>query len=163
MKLPPFLAGIFGKGTGSLVDSVKNLADEFFESKEEKAAFAEKAAAEINRHMEIMQEHANQSAQMYLNDVANARSMQIAALNQLDNFSKRFVYFLAAFMIVAATAFGVLLCFKVVPEQNKRLIEMFVDVFLFAGAFTVLGFFFGSSKGSEDKQKQLMDMVKEKE
>ncbi len=113
-------------------------------TKEEKAEF-EKLSKEYE--LEIFG--------MVLADVADARNMQIEALKQEDKFSKRYIYFLGSFMIISATTFGILLFFIDVPESNKRMIEMFCDIYLFAGAVTVLQFFFGSSKGSQDKTKML--------
>lgn len=78
-------------------------------------------------------------------DKQSARNMQIEALKQDDKFSKRFIYFLASFVIISATGFAFGLFFYSIPENNKRMIEMFADVYLFAGAIMVLQFFFGSS------------------
>lgn len=87
-----------------------------------------------------------------LDDKKSARDMQIAALSQEDIFSKRFVYYLAIIIISAAILFGTALMFiEEIPEGNKRLVEMFADIFLFSGGLVVIQFFFGSSKGSRDK------------
>ena len=87
-----------------------------------------------------------------LDDKKSARDMQIAALGQEDKFSKRFVYYLAIIIISAAILFGTALMFiEEIPEGNKRLVEMFADIFLFSGGLVVIQFFFGSSKGSRDK------------
>lgn len=92
---------------------------------------------------------------MQLEDTANARAMQTAALQQDDIFSKRYTYYLSAFIMVSAVSFGTMLFFVEFPETNRRLIEMLFDLFLFSGAITVINFFFGSSKGSADKTKML--------
>lgn len=84
-------------------------------------------------------------------DRQNARNMQIAALDQDDRFSKRYLYYLSSFIILSATLFGILLFWVEVPEENKRLVEMFSDIYLFAGAVAVINFFFGSSLGSKQK------------
>lgn len=89
--------------------------------------------------------------QMILDDKASARNMQVEALRQTNNFAKNYIYFLSSFIILAAVAFGLFLCFVEIPQANRRLVEMFADIFLFAGAITVIQFFFGSSKGSKDK------------
>lgn len=89
--------------------------------------------------------------ELELADRENARALQMAALDQEDLFSKRFVYYLSSFIVVAATAFGILLFWVKVPEANKRMIEMFCDIYLFAGAMAVINFFFGSSLGSKQK------------
>lgn len=92
---------------------------------------------------------------MELSDRAGARTMQITALQQEDHFSKRYIYYLASFIILSATGFGFLLFFVNVPPENKRMVELFSDVYLFAGAMLILNFFFGSSKSSLDKTKML--------
>jgi hypothetical protein len=48
-------------------------------------------------------------------------------------------------MVFIASAFGVMLFFIEVPERNQRLVDMFCDVYLLAGALMVLQFFFGNS------------------
>ena len=78
-------------------------------------------------------------------DVDSARKMQIAALTQDDRFSKRFIYYLSSFVLLSATAFGIMLFFVKVPEENQRLVDMYADVYLLAGAITILNFFFGNS------------------
>ncbi len=95
-----------------------------------------------------------------VDDINSARNMQIEALKQEDKFSKHFVYYLSAFMILVTVIFGVLLFFYQIPEVNKRLFEQFTDMFLFSGGIMVLNFFFGSSmsskKHSETIQKELL-------
>jgi len=136
------------QGLGSTAkDIIKQVADNKLGVSEAELAFEK----EINRHAEAIINGSEEIEKAYLQDVANARSLQVAALNQSDTFSKRFMYYLAAFIIISATSFGVMLFWVVVPEDNKRLVEMFADVYLFAGALSVIYFFFGSSKGSHDK------------
>jgi Na+/melibiose symporter-like transporter len=93
-------------------------------------------------------------------EMANARNLQIEALKQDDIFSKRFVYYLGSFIIVSATAFGVMMYFVEIPKQNQRLVEMFADIYLFAGAVMVLQFFFGSSQSSKNKDNIISDLKK---
>lgn len=89
---------------------------------------------------------------LLLDDTKDARDLQKVALRQEDRFSKRFVYYLAIIIISAAILFGAALMFlEEIPEGNKRLVEMFADIFLFSGGLVVIQFFFGSSKGSRDK------------
>ena len=90
-----------------------------------------------------------------LEDRQDARAMNIETSKSDDALISRFPYILSAFIIISAVLFGVMLFFVDVPEQNKRLVEMFADVFLFGGAITVIQFFFGSSKGSKDKGAKL--------
>lgn len=65
-------------------------------------------------------------------DRADAREMQKAAFKQHDPFVKRFIYYLAAFWSLVATAFIFLIVVYPIPEANLR----FADV--------VLGFVLGT-------------------
>lgn len=134
--------------TGGIVKDVADLADRFITTKQEKEEFLQAV-----RQRE--QEFRTQMQRFDMEDRANARQMQIEALRQGDSFSKRYSYYLATLIILAAIAFGVGLMFYEIPETNRRLVEMFADIFLFAGAITVIQFFFGSSKGSADKNQIL--------
>jgi hypothetical protein len=149
-----------------LVTAVGKSLDGIFTNDEERMAkqadldkIKVEAAAEINRHLEVMSGQLLDYEKALLADVQNARSLQVAALQQNDLFSKRFLYYLASFIIISATAFGFCLFFMPVPEENKRMVEMFADVYLFAGALSVIYFFFGSSKSSHDRREA--DAIKE--
>lgn len=163
------LDGIFKKGADAVIGSAGRALDGLLTNKEEvMVAQADldrikaEVAAEVNRHFEEMGRQSNEITKVYLEDVANARAMQIAALQQQDLFSKRYIYYLASFIIVSATGFGLGLLYVTVPEGNKRLVEMFADIYLFAGALSVIYFFFGSSKSSQDKTQQLVNKPADK-
>ena len=87
-----------------------------------------------------------------VNDRADARAMQTNALSQAEKFPKLFLYLLAGFILMSATVFGIMLFYVDVPADNRRLVEMFADVYLFGGAIMVLQFFFGGSYRSKSKQ-----------
>ena len=135
----------------NIIDSVSNAVDKFVTTSAEK----EKLKQEL---LKIQTDYDLKKAELlgevekaYLADTANARDMQKAALAQDDKFAKRFIYYLAAFVLATTIGFGVVLCFVAIPEANRRLVEMFFDVFLFSGALSVIYFFFGSSHGSQKK------------
>lgn len=145
------LGGIFKNAGSDILKSVSQILDEIITNKEEIIKAKSEAEQFINKHIEEMQQKSIEIEKLYLDNIANARDMQKQALLQDDLFSKRFIYFLSAFVLVSATSFGIGLFFWSVPEGNKRLVEMFADIYLFAGAILVLQFFFGSSKSSMDK------------
>lgn len=89
--------------------------------------------------------------QAALKDRANARDMQRTALQQTDMFSKRFVYYLASFIMLVLSVLLVLLFYVEIPEGNGEIIYMAIGIFM-GIASTVAAFFFGSSSGSKDKQ-----------
>ncbi len=78
-------------------------------------------------------------------DRANARSMQVEIATSEDSgwLAQNFIYLMSTFVLLAATFFGVSLTFVEIPDANRRLVEMFADVFLFAGAVAVLQYFIG--------------------
>lgn len=97
-----------------------------------------------------LKEYEARERQMILDDVANARAMQTAALGQGDLFSKRFVYYLAAFIMIALFALLIMLFFIEIPDGNNEIVYMAVGIFM-GIATTVAAFFFGSSQGSKEK------------
>jgi hypothetical protein len=128
-----------------LLGIVKNLIDN------EPDMIAEQKAEALK----LMQEFELELEKIELSDRNSARDLQKTALTQDDKFSKHYLYYLSSFVIVSSTAFGMMLFFVDFPESNRRLVEMFADIYLFAGAVMVLQFFFGSSQSSHDKSKQL--------
>lgn len=159
-KIPDLAGDIFEIATSANpIGASIGLIKDKLEERKDKAETAEKAVinallAEIERDKAEWEHEANMY-EIAVADRDSARKMQIAALGQDDRFAKRFVYYLASFIIASATIFGVLLFFIDVPEANKRLVEMFADIYLFAGAIMIIQFFFGSSHGSKAKDEQL--------
>lgn len=145
---------------GKIIESVGGVIDNLTMSKEEKESLKIELAKEINRHSEAAEIEITKRMELEFKDMDSARQMQVEALKQDDKFSKRFVYYLAAFVIVSATLYGGGLFFFHVPEENKRLVEMFADLYMFAGGMMVLNFFFSSTATSREKTRQLIDMSK---
>jgi hypothetical protein len=161
------LDAILKKGADAVIGTAGKAIDDIFTNKEELLVAQTEIekikagiTADINDHFEEMGRQGNEVELAYLADIANSRAMQIAALQQSDLFSKRFVYYLAMFVIVSATGFGFALMFWEIPDGNKRLVELFADMYLLAGALIVLSFFFGSSKSSQDKTDILKQATK---
>ena len=134
------------KAIGGTVGSIGDAIDKNVTNKEEKMKLKNEIAAK-------MAQFELDAQSMILDDRKSAREMQMTALSQSDTFSKRYIYFLASGVLLAAIGSGAVLMFVDIPLENKRLVEMFFDIFLFAGAITVINFFFGSSTGSTNKQK----------
>lgn len=104
-----------------------------------------------------------QELELILEDSANARKMQTAALAQEDLFSKRFVYYFAFLIFILASVVVVLLFFVEIPERNERLIDVAFGAVVGAALMQVIQFFYGSSRGSKEKQdaiKQITNRLK---
>jgi hypothetical protein len=69
-------------------------------------------------------------------DMKDARAMQVAALNQTDVFSKRFVYLFIAAWSLFSMGYIVLVTMATLPPNNVRYADM------------ILGFLFGTAMGS---------------
>lgn len=94
-----------------------------------------------------------------LQDVQNARAMQVAALTQEDKFSKRFVYYLATFWSVTAFLYIFCITFGTIPKDNIRFADTILGFLLGTIVATVINYFYGSSQSSSDKSKKLNEIA----
>jgi CDP-diglyceride synthetase len=88
-------------------------------------------------------------------NTADARAMQVAALNQSDVFSKRFTMYLTVFWSVSAVAYVGFITFGVIPDKNVRFADTILGFILGTVVATMLNFWFGSSIGSKEKAEAL--------
>jgi len=95
----------------------------------------------------------------YLKDVQSAREMQVAALNQNDLFSKRFVYYLAIFWSVAAVIYIGFITFANIPEANIRFADTILGFLLGTIIGQIVAFYFGSSSSSQNKDSVIKSVV----
>ena len=89
----------------------------------------------------------------YTADVDSAREMQKEALKQEDKFSKRFVYYFAIVIVIISFGYIFFTSFYTYPIANARIIDLLTGGIISILA-TIVNFFFGSSKGSSDKDYQ---------
>lgn len=156
MSLISTITGLFSSGgLGKVVDGILDKIPD--------AGARQKAALEwekeANQARQALLQANLEEAKIYLQDTANARAMQIAALTQDDKFSKRFVYYIAAGLLLVAFAYLFLVTFGHVPEKNQRMADIGVGGIIGGVISTVISFFFGSTKGSTDKTNQLVHMA----
>lgn len=118
----------------------------------------EKSLAQLQFEAALL-EYENKERQMLLDDVASARQMQTSALAQDDLFSKRFIYYLAGFIMLGLMAMLVMLFYIQIPEGNSEIVYMAIGIFM-GIATSVAAFFFGSSQGSKDKEHGMLDAMK---
>lgn len=91
----------------------------------------------------------------YLKDVQDARSMNVETSKSEDKFVRRFIYYLAIFWSVCAAAYIGFITFGYIPEENVRFADTILGFLLGTVIASILGFFYGSSKGSHDKTEAL--------
>ena len=108
---------------------------------------------ELAKELLENQENYINELKMIFEDKASAREMQKEALAQEDLFSKRFIYYFALLIFSFSAIVVFLLFFVSIPEENQRIVDMVIGIVVGTGLVSVIQFFFGSSKGSKDKNK----------
>jgi len=93
-------------------------------------------------------------------DQSNARDMQKTALQQEDKFAKRFIYWYA----IGITTFSFVYFFVVtlidLNEDQRTIANIILGFLLGTGLATILSFFYGTSYGSLQKNKQIEELSK---
>lgn len=95
----------------------------------------------------------------YLADTTNARQMQIAAYQQDDVFSKRFVLYFAVFWSLMTAVFIGAITFTTIPEANVRFADTILGFLLGTIVAQIINFFYGSSRSSQSKDGVIKEMA----
>lgn len=149
--LAPILATLAVNGLGIVADAVTKKGREFVEDKLGIDLTQEPTPEVLEQWKNAAMLHEKELLKMILDDKANARAMQVAALQQDDVFSKRFVYWFAAFWSIFAAGYIAFITFGRIPEDNQRFADTILGFLLGTVVATILQYFFGSSMGSKDK------------
>jgi len=95
-------------------------------------------------------------------DRDSARKMQIAALEQTDLFSKRFIYWFAIMWSVFSMIYFGLVTFIELPKDGVNFANIILGFLLGTAVAAIFNFFYGSSQGSKDKNKEIQEMLMKK-
>ena len=153
--LAPILATLAANGLGIVADAVTKKGKEFVEDKLGVELTPDPSPEAVENWKRAAQEHERELLAMAYGDTANARSMQVAALQQEDLFSKRFIYIFATFWSLFAAGYIAFITFGHIPEDNQRFADTILGFLLGTVVATILQFFFGSSMGSKRKDKEM--------
>ena len=126
---------------------------------------SEKTGVELKPDMPVedlsaLREQEFKWAELEQKDRDGARHMQEVALAQDDVFSKRFIYYLAAFWSIFAVVYICAITFAPIPETSVRFADTILGFLLGTIVATILQFFFGSSKSSKDKTDAMIKGLK---
>jgi hypothetical protein len=126
---------------------------------------SEKTGVELKPDMpvedlSVLREQEFKWAELEQKDRDGARHMQEVALAQDDVFSKRFIYYLAAFWSIFAVVYICAITFAPIPETSVRFADTILGFLLGTIVATILQFFFGSSKSSKDKTDAMIKGMK---
>lgn len=81
----------------------------------------------------------------YNENTKDARDMQKTALQQDDKFSKRFIYYLAAFATFISFIYIFAITFFAVPTESQRFSDTTLGVIIAGVLSVIFNYFFGSS------------------
>jgi hypothetical protein len=118
-------------------------------------------AEEVKALREAAQRHEEFKIEQANKNTADARAMQVAALQQNDTFAKRYVMYLASFWSCTAVVYIFLITFTHIPELNVRFADTILGFLLGTVVATILNFFLGSSASSKEKTEVLAAELKE--
>ena len=114
-------------------------------------AKVDKTPEQESEFEKLIRDYEIEELKLRLSDVADARDLQKTALGQTDTFSKRFLYWLAAGSLFLGFVYIFVITFVKIPESNQRFAGTILGVVIATIITTIYNFFFGSSKGSKDK------------
>ena len=96
----------------------------------------------------------------YLDDRQDARKMQIAALQQDDLFSKRFVYYFITAWSVFSMVFLLFVTFATIPQQNIRFVDTTLGFLLGTAVASMFAYLLGSTFRSQKKDDTITQLIK---
>ncbi len=162
--MAPLLAGIVSSLIQNNLPKVAQaVVDKGLDYVQEKTGVTLKAdmtPEEVGALREAAQKHEEFKIEQANKNTADARAMQVAALQQDDKFSKRFVLYLATFWSLTAVVYIFLITFTNIPELNIRFADTILGFLLGTVVATILNFFLGSSAGSKEKTEALAAELK---
>jgi hypothetical protein len=158
--LAPLLATLASNGLGLVADAVTKKGQQYVEEKLGIDLTQKPTTEALAQWQEAARAHEKELISMVFEDRANARAMQVAALSQGDNFSKRFVYYFATFWSISSALYIAFITFGEIPEANVRFADTILGFLLGTIVATIVQFFFGSSDGSKQKDGALESLAK---
>jgi hypothetical protein len=127
----------------------------------------ESAQAALQKNPELLlklkrqlNDHITELKRLDNEERANARAMQIAALNNQDKFSKRFIYYFAAAWSLFAFGYIVAITFATIPPEARRYADTVLGFLLGTALAGIFSFFYGSSEteGATRRTQQQIDI-----
>ena len=150
MSLNP-LTDIAVGAIGKVIESVGNAADSLLTSDDERNK-AEIEMRKIDGELE----------KAYLADTDSARKMQVAALQQDDVFSKRFVYYFSIGWSVFAMVFMAVATLADIPEKNASTVSTILGFLLGTAVSSIFSFFLGTTQANKTKDATIQQLAANK-
>lgn len=175
MPIPVLLAPLLSQGLSLLSNAVLAKGKDWVEQKTGVKIDQPLSAEDVTKLKQFEMEHQEELMRIrledkklgieelnaYLADTANARHMQEEAMHSEDPLVRRFIYFYAMFWSACSAAYIGFITFGTIPRDNVRFADTILGFILGTVVATIIQFFYGSSKGSQEKTQALVKQVEE--
>jgi hypothetical protein len=157
--MPNIFQKIFSGGAGEIVDKVAGAVDRFVQTKEEKDAVNLEIRKVVSEELKAMEQEHTKQLEVYQREMDSARNreIQIATAEKAPLINKIVTPLLALGVILLTFILFYVLMFKQVG--NEKDIIIYVLGVLSAISTQIVSYYFGSSQGSAQKQKQIDKLI----
>lgn len=157
--MPNIFQKIFSGGAGEIVDKVAGAVDRFVQTKEEKDALNLEIRKVVSEELKAMEAEHTKQLEVYQKEMDSARNreIQVATSEKAPLINKIVTPLIAMGVILLTFILFYVLMFKEVG--NEKDIIIYVLGVLSAICTQVISYYFGSSQGSAQKQKQLDKLI----
>ena len=157
--MPNIFQKIFSGGAGEIVDKVAGAVDRFVQTKEEKDAVNLEVRKVVSEELKAMEQEHTKQLEVYQKEMDSARNreIQIATADKAPLINKIVTPLLALGVILLTFILFYVLMFKQVG--NEKDIIIYVLGVLYAISTQIISYYFGSSQGSAQKQKQIDKLI----
>ncbi len=157
--MPNIFQKIFSGGAGEIVDKVAGAVDRFVQTKEEKDAVNLEIRKVVSEELKAMEQEHTKQLEIFQKEMDSARNreIQVATSDKAPLINKIVTPLIAMGVILLTFILFYVLMFKEVG--NEKDIIIYVLGVLSAICTQVISYYFGSSQGSAQKQKQLDKLI----
>jgi hypothetical protein len=159
------LGNLFSGGAEKLIGTIGGVVDNLVTSKEEKEQLKIELAKEINRHNETTEAEITKRFEAELKDTADARNSntRIQESDKASFWAKNTAYFLDIFIGLIWGSITIFLVAKALNLAESIHADMTAVLSIYSTVTAIfmicVTFHRGTSKGSQDKDKQISKMI----
>ena len=165
MPLPLFLAPLLSQGLNLIANAAMNKGKEWVEQKTGVSLDQPLSQEDALKLRQYEMDHEEELLRLRIEEnkldleelkahnenTKDARALQQKAIESADPVVRRFIYFYAVFWSVCSAVYIGFITFGEIPKDNVRFADTILGFLLGTIVATIINFFYGSSKGSQDK------------
>jgi len=147
------VSGLIDKGLPKVADAVIEKGVDYVQDKMgvQLKPEGELTDDDVKSLKERAMQHEEFMTELEMKDRADARDMQEKAMQSDDPMVRRFIYYFAWFWSGISAAYFFAVTFISLPEGARDFANIILGFLLGTAVAAILQFFYGSSKGSQDK------------